>query len=73
MASSRGRGRKPRAVKWWWRCQREGRAQVERLIPIAKKLEKTASAGLSAKEQAVVKRALRRMYANLTNGSRRTR
>jgi DNA-binding MarR family transcriptional regulator len=51
----------------------KGRAQVEALIPIAKSLEKTASEGLSAKEQAVVKRALRRMYANLTNGSRRAR
>ena len=48
----------------------KGRAQVEGLIPIAKSLEKTASDGLSAKEQAVVKRALRRMYANLTNGRR---
>lgn len=44
----------------------KGRAQVESLIPIAKRLEKTASAGLSAKEQAVVKRALRRMFANLS-------
>ena len=44
----------------------KGRAQVESLIPIAKSLEKTASAGLSAKEQAVVKRALRRMYENLS-------
>ena len=51
----------------------KGRAQVEGLIPIAKSLEKTASNGLSAKEQAVVKHALRRMYANLTNGSRRAR
>ena len=43
----------------------KGRAQVESLIPIAKGLEKTASGGLSAKEQEVVKRALRRMYDNL--------
>ena len=49
----------------------KGRAQVESLIPIAKSLEKIASAGLSAKEQAVVKRALRRMYANLTDGRRK--
>ena len=46
----------------------KGRAQVESLIPIAKGLEKTASGGLSAKEQAVVKRALRRMYDNLVHG-----
>jgi DNA-binding MarR family transcriptional regulator len=44
----------------------KGRAQVESLIPIAKGLEKIAATGLSAKEQAVAKRALRRMYANLT-------
>ena len=43
----------------------KGRALVERLIPIAKGLEQTASAGFSAKELAVVKRALRRMYDNL--------
>ncbi len=43
----------------------KGRAQVESLIPIAKGLERTASDGLSAKEQAIVKRALRRMYDNL--------
>lgn len=46
----------------------KGRAQVEGLIPIAKGLEKAASSGLSAKEQEVVKRALRRMYANLAGG-----
>ena len=51
----------------------KGRVLVQRLIPIARSLEKTASNGLSAKEQAVVKRALRRMYANLTNVSRRAR
>lgn len=44
----------------------KGRSQVESLIPIAKGLEKIAGAGLSAKEQAVVKRALRRMYTNLS-------
>ncbi len=49
----------------------KGRSQVESLIPIAKSLEKVAGAGLSAKEQAVVKRALRRMYANLTGGRRK--
>jgi DNA-binding MarR family transcriptional regulator len=48
----------------------KGREQVESLIPIAKSLEEVASSGLSAKEQAVVKRALKRMYQNLTNGRR---
>ena len=46
----------------------KGRALVQRLIPIAKKLEQTASAGLSAKDLAVVKRALGRMYDNLVGG-----
>jgi DNA-binding MarR family transcriptional regulator len=41
-----------------------GRALVRRLIPIAQELEKTASAGLSAKELAVIKRLLSRMYEN---------
>jgi len=45
----------------------KGRSQVESLIPIAKSLEKTASAGLSAKEIVVVKRALRLMYGNLVS------
>ncbi len=44
----------------------KGRALVQRLIPIALKLEATASAGLSAKELAVVKRLLSRMYLNFT-------
>jgi DNA-binding MarR family transcriptional regulator len=51
----------------------KGRAQVESLIPIAKSIEGVASSGLAAREQAVVKRALRRMYANLTNGRRKLR
>ena len=42
----------------------KGRALVQRLIPIAVKLEQTASAGLSAKELAVAKRLLSRMYQN---------
>ncbi len=46
----------------------KGRAQVESLIPIAKGLERTASGGLSPKEQEIVKRALRRMYDNLAGG-----
>ena len=46
----------------------KGRALVQRLIPIAKKLEQTASAGLPAKDLAVAKRALGRMYDNLAGG-----
>jgi hypothetical protein len=38
---------------------------VQKLIPIARDLEKKASAGLSAKEMAEVKRLLTRMYGNL--------
>ena len=44
----------------------KGTALVQRLIPIAKELEATASEGLPAKDMAVVKRVLRQMYANLT-------
>jgi DNA-binding MarR family transcriptional regulator len=43
----------------------KGRVLVQRLIPIAKKLEQTASAGLPPKDLAVAKRALGRMYNNL--------
>ena len=51
----------------------KGRTRVESLIPIAKKLEVTAASGLPPKDLAVVKRALKRMYANLTNGRPRSR
>jgi DNA-binding MarR family transcriptional regulator len=51
----------------------KGRSQVDRLIPVAKGLEVTASGGLSSKDIAVVKRALRRMYVNLASGRRRAR
>jgi DNA-binding MarR family transcriptional regulator len=44
----------------------KGRAQVERIIPAALKLEETASAGIPAKDMAVVKRSLRRMFENMT-------
>jgi DNA-binding MarR family transcriptional regulator len=43
----------------------KGRALVQRLIPVAKKLEQTASGSIAAKDMAVAKRALRRMYENL--------
>ena len=46
----------------------KGRTLVKRIIPTAKRLEQKASAGLSAKELAVVKQLLTRMYGNLTNG-----
>jgi DNA-binding MarR family transcriptional regulator len=43
----------------------KGRALVQRLIPVALKLEQTASSGLPAKDLAVVKRLLRQIYTNL--------
>jgi MarR family transcriptional regulator, organic hydroperoxide resistance regulator len=46
----------------------KGRDLVQRLIPIARKLEQTASAGLPAKDLTVAKRALGRMYLNLAGG-----
>ncbi len=46
----------------------KGKALVARLIPIAQRLEDTASAGLSARELAVVKRALRKMYDSMAGG-----
>ena len=44
----------------------KGRALVQKLIPIALGLERKASAGLSAKELAQMKRLLARMYGNFT-------
>lgn len=43
----------------------KGNALVARLIPLARAIEVDASAGLSPEELSVLKRALRRMYANL--------
>jgi len=48
----------------------KGRALVQRLIPIALKLEQIASAGLPAKDLAVVKRLLRQIYGNLAANRR---
>jgi DNA-binding MarR family transcriptional regulator len=45
----------------------KGRALVERIIPQAHKLEQAASAGIPAKDMAVVKRSLHRMFENITN------
>ena len=43
----------------------KGGALVARLIPRAREIETAAAAGLSAEELAVVKRCLRRIYANM--------
>jgi DNA-binding MarR family transcriptional regulator len=43
----------------------KGNAQVARLIPIAHDYEAVATAGLSPEDVAVLKRALRRVYANM--------
>ena len=48
----------------------KGRSLVQRLIPIARRLEQIASADVPAKDMAVVKRALRQFYDNLANGRR---
>jgi DNA-binding MarR family transcriptional regulator len=50
-----------------------GRAVVDRLIPAALRLEQTLSRGLSGRDVTAVKRALRRMHANLGQPSRRGR
>jgi DNA-binding MarR family transcriptional regulator len=43
----------------------KGRALVERLIPIAYELERAAIAGIPARDLAVVKGSLRKVFANL--------
>ena len=48
----------------------KGRAQVDRIIPSAKTLEQIAAAGVSSKDMAVVKRALRRMFENMAQQRR---
>lgn len=45
----------------------KGDALMSRLIPPARAIEADANAGISAEELAVVKRCLRRMYANMTD------
>ena len=47
----------------------KGRALVVRLIPVALELERIASGGIGAKDMAVVKRALRKIYDNMANSS----
>jgi DNA-binding MarR family transcriptional regulator len=44
----------------------KGRAALRRLVPVARRYEVLAAAGLSAGETAALKRALRLMYRNLT-------
>jgi len=44
----------------------KGRALVDRLIPAALTLEETLGRGLPQRDRVVVKRALRRMYANMS-------
>ncbi len=46
----------------------KGRGLVARIIPLARQLEETAAAGIPAKDMAVVKRSLRRMFDNMARG-----
>jgi len=46
----------------------KGRGLVTRIIPLAHRLEATAAAGIPAKDMAVVRRALRRMFENMSEG-----
>ena len=46
----------------------KGRAIVDRLIPAALNLEGALGRGLSQRDAAIVKRALRRMFANVNRG-----
>jgi DNA-binding MarR family transcriptional regulator len=48
----------------------KGKAQVARLIPLAREYETAAIAGVRAEELAILKSGLRRIYANMK--SRRT-
>jgi DNA-binding MarR family transcriptional regulator len=43
----------------------KGRGLVARIIPLAHRLEQTAAAGIPARDMAVIKRALRRMFENM--------
>lgn len=46
----------------------KGRGLVRRIIPLARQLEETAGEGIPAKDMAVVKRSLSRMYENIARG-----
>jgi MarR family transcriptional regulator, organic hydroperoxide resistance regulator len=50
----------------------KGQSLVNHLIPIALDFEAAAIAGLSAKDLAVLKRCLRRMYSNMKNRAARS-
>jgi DNA-binding MarR family transcriptional regulator len=50
----------------------KGSAVMARLIPPAREIEADANAGISPEELAVVKRCLRRMYANMTDRAARS-
>ncbi len=50
----------------------KGNAQVTRLIPIARAYEAAAISGIRADELAIVKRCLRRIYANMRNRAETT-
>jgi MarR family transcriptional regulator, organic hydroperoxide resistance regulator len=43
----------------------KGRSLVKRIIPLAQRLESSASAGIPASDMAAVKRALQRMFENM--------
>ena len=43
----------------------KGRSLVKRIIPLAQRLETSASAGIPASDMAAVKRALQRMFENM--------
>jgi MarR family transcriptional regulator, organic hydroperoxide resistance regulator len=51
----------------------KGRGVVDRLIPIAHDLDRTAGAGIPAKDLAVLKRSLRRVFDNLSGSKARPR
>ncbi len=59
----------PATVKSPWRCRRRAARSLLVLYRPAARFEADANAGISPEELAVVKRCLRRMYANMTNRS----
>jgi MarR family transcriptional regulator, organic hydroperoxide resistance regulator len=51
----------------------KGRGIVDRLIPIARNLERTAVDGIVPKDLAAIKRSLRRIYENMEKSESRSR
>lgn len=47
----------------------KGRGLVARIIPLAHQLEATAAQGIPARDMAVIKRALQRMFENMAQGA----